>query len=74
MSAYIVGLDGEEKTGKSTLGLTFPKPIANFCFDRGGFERAAWRFPEEVESGDIVNIDIPVPILVSTLNQMSSQL
>lgn len=34
---------GEEKTGKTTLALTFPKPIMHFDLDIGGYQRAARR-------------------------------
>lgn len=62
LSAYIIGVDGEEKTGKTTFALTLPRPIADFTFDIGGFERAADRFEKEIEAGDIVNFDIALPI------------
>jgi len=33
-------IGGEEKTGKSTLALTFPKPMVYHEFDIGGYDRA----------------------------------
>ena len=42
---------GENKTGTSSLSLTFPKPLYHVDFDPGGFERAARRFQEEVANG-----------------------
>lgn len=45
---------GEDKTGKSTLALTAPKPLAYFVFDVGGDERALWKFEDDVNSGNII--------------------
>ena len=39
----IVAPWGEEKTCKTTLALSFPKPLYHFDIDVGGFDRAAWR-------------------------------
>ncbi len=36
----IVGIWGEDKTGKTTLALTFPKPMKVMEIDIGGFTRA----------------------------------
>lgn len=47
----IVLLGGEEKTGKTTFALTFPKPMTYFEFDIGGFDRAASRFSATELSG-----------------------
>jgi len=44
MDSLVITIWGEEKTGKSTLALTFPTPIYHFDLDVGGFARAAWRF------------------------------
>lgn len=47
----IVALCGDEGTGKTTMGLTFPKPLRHFDIDVGGYRRAAWRLPTDgVES------------------------
>jgi hypothetical protein len=35
-----------EGSGKSSFGLTWPKPLYHMEFDIGGFDRAAWRLPE----------------------------
>lgn len=37
---------GQEGSGKSTIGLTFPKPVFHMELDIGGFERAIWRFED----------------------------
>ena len=36
---------GEDKSGKDTLGLTFPKPLVVMEFDIGGFRRACRNLP-----------------------------
>jgi len=47
----ICAVCGDEGTGKTTMGLTFPKPLKHFDIDVGGYRRAAWRLPiEGVES------------------------
>jgi len=38
-------IGGEEKTGKTSFALSFPKPLAYFEWDIGGYERAAIRVP-----------------------------
>lgn len=38
----IISLWGIEGSGKSTLGLTFPKPLFHQELDIGGFERSIW--------------------------------
>lgn len=43
----IVAICGDEGTGKTTMGLTFPKPIRHLDVDVGGYRRAAWRLPTE---------------------------
>jgi len=70
LSGFIIGLDGDEKTGKTTLALTFPKPICIFTFDKGGFERAACdldgsplpQFRELMETHQIYNYDLTLPM------------
>lgn len=49
----ILSIWGETKTCKTTLALTFPTPLLHFEFDPGGFDRAAPRFVEEIQSGAI---------------------
>ena len=39
----VVALCGDEGTGKTTMALTWPRPIHHMDIDVGGFERAAWR-------------------------------
>jgi len=45
----IVSLWGIEGSGKSTIGLTYPKPLFHLDLDLGGFERAAWRIIQEAK-------------------------
>ena len=47
----ILGLYGEDKTCKTTLALTAPKPLRHMEFDLGGFNRAALRFNGDIKSG-----------------------
>ena len=59
----ISAICGDEGTGKTTMALTFPKPIRNFDVDVGGFRRAIWRLSAEgVESKSY-----PRPIQVDKL-------
>lgn len=44
----IVGIWGNDKSGKTSLALTFPKPLTHFEFDLGGFDRAKWRFANDM--------------------------
>ncbi len=46
MIASAWGLEG---SGKSTFGLTFPKPLFHLDLDLGGFDRAVWRLEQEAE-------------------------
>uniref|UniRef100_A0A6M3JLX2 Uncharacterized protein n=1 Tax=viral metagenome TaxID=1070528 RepID=A0A6M3JLX2_9ZZZZ len=42
----IASLWGVEGSGKSSTGLSFPKPLFHLELDIGGFERAVWRVEE----------------------------
>ena len=47
----ITAICGDEGTGKTTMALTFPKPLRHFDVDVGGYRRAIWRLSSEgVES------------------------
>lgn len=39
----IAAIWGKEGSGKTTMALTFPKPIVHFDIDVGGYDRAKWR-------------------------------
>lgn len=55
MSSVTCLISGETKTGKTTLGLTFPKPLRHFDLDVGGFRRAKHRFQADIDSGQVVS-------------------
>ncbi|GAG77714.1 unnamed protein product, partial [marine sediment metagenome] len=59
----IVGIWGNDKTAKTTLALTFPKPIYYFEFDLGGFDRAKGRFKAELDSIHYQRFIVPIPEL-----------
>lgn len=63
MEKAIVSIWGEEKTSKTTLALTFPKPIVFYEFDIGGFDRAAWRFKGQ----DITCKSFPTPLPINKM-------
>lgn len=42
----IASIWGQEGSGKSTVGLSWPKPLLHFDLDVGGFERAIWKVQE----------------------------
>lgn len=54
---------GPEKTCKTTMALTFPKPLYHFDLDVGGFDRAKRRFKGE----DIVSESFPTPLQIEKL-------
>jgi hypothetical protein len=59
----IVAICGDEGTGKTTMALTFPKPLRHFDIDVGGYRRAAWR----LAGGDVVSSSYPKPIQIEKL-------
>jgi len=51
MNPIITALWGKEGSGKTSMALTFPKPLKHYDIDVGGFDRAIWRLNSEgVES------------------------
>lgn len=59
----ICAICGDEGTGKTTMALTFPKPLLHLDIDVGGYRRAAWRLDiEGVESNSY-----PKPIQIEKL-------
>jgi len=59
---------GEEKTGKTSLALTFPKPLIHFDLDIGGFNRAKWRVDtKEVKSTPYFSEDVLQKLLKGDL-------
>ena len=59
----IVAVCGDEGTGKTTMALTFPKPLRHFDVDVGGYRRAAWRLAVE----GVVSKSYPKPIQIEKL-------
>lgn len=59
----IVAVCGDEGTGKTTMAITFPKPLHHFDVDVGGYRRAAWR----LETEGIVSRSYPKPIQIQKL-------
>jgi len=59
----IIAICGDEGTCKTTMALTFPKPLHHFDIDVGGFRRAAWRLSTE----GIVSKGYPKPIQMEKL-------
>ncbi len=43
----ITAVVGEEGTCKSTMAMSWPKPLYHFDVDVGGFDRAAWRLSKD---------------------------
>lgn len=61
--SYVVAIWGEEKSTKTTLALTFPKPIYHFDLDVGGYERAAWR----LDVKEVTTKSYPTPLQIEKL-------
>lgn len=59
----IVAVCGDEGTGKTTMALTFPKPLIHFDVDVGGYRRAAWR----LDMVGVTSKSYPKPIQIDKL-------
>jgi len=64
----IVGIWGEDKTCKTSLALTFPKPMVIMEMDIGGYDRAKYRFQDDINKGLIKYEPYPMPLTFGTLN------
>lgn len=64
----ILGLWGDDKTGKTTLALTFPKPLILMELDIGGFDRAKYRFHKDVSSGMVIYQPYIMPFQIAKLD------
>lgn len=64
----IVALWAEEKCHKTTMGLSFPKPLYHLDLDVGGYERAAWR----ISTKDITSKSYPIPVQIEKLMGLQS--
>ena len=63
----VIGIWGEDKSCKSTLALSSPRPIANMEVDIGGFERACRNLPhltikDWYEQGEITLEQYAIPL------------
>jgi len=45
----IIAIWGSEKSWKTTMALSFPKPLFHMDLDVGGFNRAAWKLPKDTK-------------------------
>jgi len=65
----VVAIWAEEKCHKTSMALSFPKPIYHFDLDVGGFRRAAWRepIPEWMRKGWVISKSYPIPIQADKL-------
>ncbi len=59
----ILAIWGEEKSGKSTMALTFPKPLFHLDLDVGGYARAAWR----LDTKDITSKSYTLPLQIEKM-------
>jgi hypothetical protein len=59
----IVALWAEEKCGKTTMALTFPKPLRHYDLDVGGYSRAAWR----LDTAGVVSMPFATPVQMEKL-------
>ena len=62
----IVTICGDEGTYKTTMGLTFPKPLSHLDIDVGGYRRAGWRF----EADGITSHSFPKPLTPADIAKM----
>ena len=60
MDDYIglTAICGNEGTGKTTMALSYPKPLVHFDIDVGGYRRAAWR----IDVTGVTTKSYPMPI------------
>ena len=62
----ISAICGDEGTGKTTMALTFPKPLSHLDVDVGGYKRAAWR----MDTADITSHSFPKPLTDADIAKM----
>jgi hypothetical protein len=62
LGPIVLGIQGDDKTGKSTLALSFPRPIRHFDLDVGGFGRARNRYETEISAGEIISKSYYLPM------------
>lgn len=64
----IFGIWGDDKTCKTTLALTSTKPLIHMEFDVGGFDRAKYRFKEDISAGLIKHEIYPMPFQTGVID------
>ena len=70
----IIGVWGDDKTCKTTLALSAPKPLLSMEFDLGGFDRAKGRFLQDVSSGLITNKSYVMPVQFGSIDEINKSL
>lgn len=66
LPSIVIAIWGAEKTWKSSMALSFPKPLYHFDLDVGGFARAVWRLsPEDIAA--ITSKSFPTPLQLEKL-------
>ena len=63
MRPIILAVWAEEKAGKTTFALTFPRPLYHMDLDVGGFDRAIWR----LDNKDIFSKSFPIPVQIEKM-------
>ena len=66
-------IGGEEKKGKTTFAISFPKPMLYLEFDVGGFDRAKHRFnPEELAQIQLEQFPSPLKVEFKSKSNIES--
>lgn len=77
LGTYILGIEGDDKSGKTSLLLTAPRPLHHMDLDVGGFRRARHRFQNpdgSIQSGiTSTPYYLPRQAVVDQLRQGSRQ-
>lgn len=61
MQPLVVGVAGDDKSGKTSFALSAPRPIFHMGLDVGGFYRAEHRFRNDIAAGVVSNREYPFP-------------
>ncbi len=63
---WITALCGDEGSCKTSMALSFPKPLSHLDVDVGGYARAAWR----IDASDIETHSFPKPLTDADIAKM----
>lgn len=63
LKQIIAAIWGTEGSGKTSMALTFPKPLKHYDLDVGGYDRAAWR----IETEGVTSTSYPIPLQTEKL-------